>query len=510
MDESLARSYDELPYEGGAIWSTHADHLRVVGRVFGGNPPSVDTCRVLEIGCAGGRNLVPMASSLPGATFLGLDISAVEIRQAKEFVEGLGLTNIEFRHGSTETLAPDDRFDYIILYGVYSWVDAATRVSLLEAIARHLAPGGLALVSYNIFPGWHAKIVLRDSLLFALRALSPGQDRVAAARAANQLLIESHTGQMAPKSRVWAELLDYEYKAFAQAPDYYVAHEFLESNNAPCYFYEFVDALEATGLAYVADADISRMFPSTMSTEAIAAIEQLSVDRVAYEQFLDFARNSTFRQSVICRADDNWQIEPSPESLREMWFALPEKCRVEAPRNAEESAAVALPNGVRVSLTSPELAAAARLLGARDHTALHFDELLDAATRAGTAERAEASLLGGLPMLLAAGLLRVRLAPDRFGKPIGERPVSWDVARWLVSREENACSLRHASAELDGFEAALVELLDGTRDIAALSRDVAAMAPGDTDLPSGPELVTAVRAALKRLTRKGLFPAATA
>ena len=60
-------TYDEMPYEGHAYAQTHPSRLSVVATLFGLDPPPVETCRVLELGCASGGNLIPMAEGLPGA-----------------------------------------------------------------------------------------------------------------------------------------------------------------------------------------------------------------------------------------------------------------------------------------------------------------------------------------------------------------------------------------------------------------------------------------------------------
>ena len=75
MSAQPGQSYDETPYEGGAIATAHPDRLCTVGRLFGMSPGEVRSCRVLELGCADGGNLIPMALALPGSEFIGVDLS---------------------------------------------------------------------------------------------------------------------------------------------------------------------------------------------------------------------------------------------------------------------------------------------------------------------------------------------------------------------------------------------------------------------------------------------------
>jgi tRNA G46 methylase TrmB len=75
MSERANSSYEEIPYEGIAHYLTHPNHLAALARLFGMSPPEIETCRVLEVGCGRGENLIPMAFSLPRARFLGIDLS---------------------------------------------------------------------------------------------------------------------------------------------------------------------------------------------------------------------------------------------------------------------------------------------------------------------------------------------------------------------------------------------------------------------------------------------------
>ena len=71
MPPTDANPYDEVPYVGHAYNFTHPDRLSVVGALFGMRPAPVGGCRVLELGCGDGANLLPMAYTLPESRFFG-------------------------------------------------------------------------------------------------------------------------------------------------------------------------------------------------------------------------------------------------------------------------------------------------------------------------------------------------------------------------------------------------------------------------------------------------------
>jgi len=71
--------YDEVPYPGLPLPQTHPSQLATLGFLHGLEPAPVERCRVLELGCGDGGNLIPMALDLPESEFVGIDLSAPAI-----------------------------------------------------------------------------------------------------------------------------------------------------------------------------------------------------------------------------------------------------------------------------------------------------------------------------------------------------------------------------------------------------------------------------------------------
>ena len=72
-------SYDDIPYESHPFAQSHPNRLFTIGTLFGMRPTPVQKCRVLELGCAAGGNLIPMADYLPESQFVGVDNLARQI-----------------------------------------------------------------------------------------------------------------------------------------------------------------------------------------------------------------------------------------------------------------------------------------------------------------------------------------------------------------------------------------------------------------------------------------------
>src|SRR5262245_44196078 len=167
MTEALLASYEEVPYESKPISSSHPDSLATMAMLYGLQPPPLPSCRILELGCAGGGNLIPMALTLPNAQFVGIDLSPRQIADGQATITALGLGNIDLRALSILDVGPDlGTFDYIISHGVYSWVPAAVQEKILAICRDHLAPGGIAYISYNVYPGWHLRGMVRGMMLY--------------------------------------------------------------------------------------------------------------------------------------------------------------------------------------------------------------------------------------------------------------------------------------------------------------------------------------------------------
>ncbi|NOY17457.1 MAG: class I SAM-dependent methyltransferase, partial [Gammaproteobacteria bacterium] len=70
--------YDSLPYASSAYAESHPALLAGIGRLLGLDSPDPANCRVLELACADGTNLLPMACEFPNSEFVGIDLSQAQ------------------------------------------------------------------------------------------------------------------------------------------------------------------------------------------------------------------------------------------------------------------------------------------------------------------------------------------------------------------------------------------------------------------------------------------------
>src|SRR5262249_10588725 len=185
-------------------------------------------------------------------------------------------------------------FDYVLCHGVYSWVPPGVQDAILRACARNLAPNGVAYVSYNPYPGWHLRRPVRDLLRYHTRHRGEPAARLAAARGLLRRLDGGVRGQQGPPARLLGQELD----LLERQGDSYLFHEHLEEVNEPVYFLEFARRAAGRGLRYLAEAELRGMMPDGHPPEAQQALRAASPDLIPLEQYLDFLRNRTVRQTL--------------------------------------------------------------------------------------------------------------------------------------------------------------------------------------------------------------------
>jgi cyclopropane fatty-acyl-phospholipid synthase-like methyltransferase len=192
MTDATISSYDDVPYDSLPFAQTHPSRLATVATLFGLKPTQVERCRVLELGCASGGNLIPLAEALPDAWLVGVDLSARQIADGERIIRKTGLNNVSLRHASIADVDETyGHFDYILCHGVFSWVPHDIQDAILAICSNHLTPNGVAYVSYNTYPGWHMRGMMRDMMRYhAFRFTEPAQ-RIAQARALLDFLVQT-------------------------------------------------------------------------------------------------------------------------------------------------------------------------------------------------------------------------------------------------------------------------------------------------------------------------------
>jgi SAM-dependent methyltransferase len=304
-------SYDQVPYPTFVQEQTHPDRMHVIASLFGLSPAPVDACRVLEVGCGDGNNMIPLAYCCPKAKFVGIDLAEQAVSRGNEAIRALGLSNISLE-GRDLTALPADfgEFDYIIAHGVYAWVPEFVRDSLLRMCREHIAPQGIAYISYNAMPGGHTRRVVRDLMLFHTRGIADADEKVRQAEAILSFAVNS-----TPRDDYFSQLLESRQKTIAEGTVLF--HDDLGENYEPVYVEQFVAHAARHDLGYVGEADFFEMSDAMYPPAIREELDRLSAgDRIRKEQYMDFLSGRGFRQTLLCRSEVTPKCGPLLERLR--------------------------------------------------------------------------------------------------------------------------------------------------------------------------------------------------
>lgn len=310
------KSYDEIPYATLSHYFTHPDRLATVGTLFGLLPPPVENCRVLELGCAGGGNLIPMAYALPGSQFVGIDLSPVQIEQGQKYIDMLKLSNIRLVCQDFIDFAPGQAtFDYILVHGVFSWIPAHLQEQIFEICRQTLTANGVAYISYNVLPGWTMEQALRQIMLFHIRQENQPLQRFQKALELLDFLAKeaSAAGDETYRDRLRKTIQ--RMRKYADANYQYWIHEYLEEFNTPFYFSQVVEMADRHAMQYLADSDLPTMYTHDLSDESRQFLDKHTQTWVEREQYLDFLRNRMFRRSLFCRREAALTRQPGLAQL---------------------------------------------------------------------------------------------------------------------------------------------------------------------------------------------------
>ncbi|MEQ1830976.1 MAG: methyltransferase regulatory domain-containing protein [Pirellula sp.] len=305
--DDLRRAYDEIPYLNPPKPHTHLSRIAAIGLLRGITPKSTTSCRVLELGCADGGNLLPMAFRFPETQFLGIDLSPIQIELGRKTIEALSLSNFELQAADILALRPEDlgRFDYIIVHGVYSWVPAEVQDRILSICRNCLSECGIAYISYNTYPGWRAKQALLEMLRYHTRNIVDLRKKVEAAFELLNILPQVNELPNDPAALLIQRLRhDLQH---VENPATYLLHEYLVDVNEPIYFTEFLERIHAVGLQYIEDAYPGSAALDRLNDAAQAWARERLTKEAELQQYVDFIGNVSFRRSLICR--DSIQLD---------------------------------------------------------------------------------------------------------------------------------------------------------------------------------------------------------
>jgi methyltransferase-like protein/2-polyprenyl-3-methyl-5-hydroxy-6-metoxy-1,4-benzoquinol methylase len=466
-------SYDQIQYESHPYSQTHPEHLYTLGRLFHLNPPHYASARILELGCASGGNIIPMAYAMPEAHIVGIDLSGKQIENGLAVIHDLGLTNITLKHTSiTDVDATYGIFDYIICHGVYSWVPDAVQDKILKVCNDNLSEQGIAYISYNTLPGWNVVKSFRDMMRYHVQHFDSPDEKAAQARSILQFMLEALDESTSP----YAQFLKTEYELLSERSDSYLLHDHLSEMNQPVYFHQFIEAAEKHGLMYLADTPVTNMYTYNLPPGTAAKLIEIP-DIVQTGQYMDFLRNQRFRCTLLCRrnsCEDIVKRNLNINDIEKFYLSLSgticgyEENPDDFMKEGEEISYNC--DGLTLTISDTPSKAALKILHENKHWPLSFDELCDKALALpGFADR-ETGVRHlkenlNLMRLMLAGLITISSGRGHYTLDTYEKPRASALARYQSRARTVVTNQRHDYVNLDMMERTIIQYLDGTHSI---------------------------------------------
>lgn len=467
---SESTSYDDVPYRSFPFPQTHPSRLATISWLMGNPAPLGPKLRVLEIGCSSGGNLLPLCEQFPEGEFLGIDASRVAIEEGRRISQDARLKNVRLEHADIVHAPIDGRFDYVICHGVYSWVPNVVQDRILEVCQNHLAPNGVAYISYNTNPGWRLRGMIRDLMLYRANFFSDPKERLSQSRELIEFLARSVPIEKSP----YGKILNDEIRFLREREDYYLIHEFLEDVNQPVYFHEFADRAERHRLQYLGEADYSMMLVNNFPPTVSETIGRLSSDVVQIEQYMDFLRNRTFRQTLLCHNDIALNRDVTPERLARMSIATNAELVSKETIETEGGRVSYRRSGSTLTTAEPLVQAAMQVLVERWPDWTPFCELVaEARSRIAAGpvlispernRREEFLVAEPLLKCYSIGLVDLTVLPIRPELTVPALPCATRLSRIQAQSGFPVTNLWHNTVGINDLERRVLWHSDGTRD----------------------------------------------
>jgi len=453
--------YDTVAYPGFPYPDTHPDHLAAMAILYGLSPAPVDRCRVLEVACNEGANIIPMAYAIPKSEFIGFDLAGLPVEHGQQRIRALGLANIRlFRGNLLESGTEPGQFDYIIAHGLYSWVPEPVRDRLLALCRELLTPHGVAFVSYAALPGGHLRNMLREIMLYSTNHIEDPEQKVAGALACLRFVMNARK-----PGDPFRALIEEQLRLFEKRTPHALFHDELSDVYHPLLFSEFICHARSHGLQYLGESVLSPPPDPANNPELEPTLAALAGDDIiAREQLLDFLRNRMYRETLLCHAEREVRREFLPEQLRGLNFASQASS---SPGDKPGAKVFILPGGIKMETAHPGVIALMQQLEAASPRALSFAEVEPELSAAGfTLDQDGAALL---MRLAVAKMIELHAWKAPVASAISTHPRASACARQEARTRTHVTTLLHSTARLDDpLVRSFLQLLDGTRDRAAL------------------------------------------
>lgn len=468
--ESLQDSYEKIPYYFHTTETGHPDNIAVRAKIYGIDTASVRNCRVLDLGCGRGANLVAMAYQYRDSEFLGIDLSREHISEAQDFAKSLGLTNIMFRQQDIlEISTLPGKFDFILVQGIFTWVPLAVQNKILSLCGQYLNLNGLASIAYATQPGYQVDLAIRNMMRFHIENLAAPEDRLEQAKNLLALLSKKLDGV----DHWYSQMIHYLQQSVQEgASNFY--HEFLNVETAPLHFSDFVNLSKSHGLKYVTESAPEQPVAQELLKRFSKELNN-TPDRIRREQYKDFFINRRVRESILCHEKTKISF-PGPEKILSFNFSSNIDAVKNGPDGNEEANKSETKFHIKdwgsTGVTEPVVKNALRVLSTSWPKSVSFEELLHSSSNLEIdssekdSENTKWKLSNSLLQLFEKGFVKIHDQPIKCNTEVADKPFTTPLIRYFSKNSDfgYVANQRNEMVWVDKFGRILLSYLDGNNN----------------------------------------------
>ncbi|WEJ32924.1 class I SAM-dependent methyltransferase [Devosia sp. SD17-2] len=269
-----------------------------------------------ELGCGQGLSMNLLASANPHIKFHATDFNPSQIAGARALTAEAGLDNVTFYDTSFSHFVDEpglpEKFDIIALHGIYSWINADLRASIVDFISRKLRVGGLVYISYNCLPGWSSAAPMRH--LMYLHGKVQGGPTGGRLQSALDFVDTMQKSGAAYFRAIPG--LDQRLEKLKDQNHNYLAHEYFNDAWDLFYHSDVVKDLDAAKLSFLGSAALLEQVDAINLSADQQQIMGGIADPVLRETVRDYMTNQQFRRDVFVKGP----VALTPRLAQEAWL----------------------------------------------------------------------------------------------------------------------------------------------------------------------------------------------
>jgi SAM-dependent methyltransferase len=320
----------DIPYISNFIHCLSPSWLNLAALAAFQQPPdTTKPYRYLDLGCGYATTPLVLAATNPHAEFVGVDFMPEHIAFADRVIARTKLTNLEMIEASFEDIVNNpamlgEKFDYIVLHGVYTWVSEAAQASVIHILEQHLKPGGLVYIGYNALPGWTAMLPVQRMLYdvaatqtgTSIERLMIGTKRLIQLREADASILRGVdiSGPLEDALTKPEELSNWIAT--------YLAHEYLNEHWKPIFFTDMCKQASMAKLTYLGDVRSMSYIEETFWTPEQNAVIKSAKGTIDIEAVKDSIHPSSFRRDIFVRGRAVMPAKQRDRLIANMYFGL--------------------------------------------------------------------------------------------------------------------------------------------------------------------------------------------